>query len=94
MKLNVLLADDHALVRAGIRMLLEAMPEVNVLGEAADGAAVIAMVEQLQPNLVLMDIAMPGLNGLEAPHASPSSGPPFACWCSPCTKTNNTCARP
>jgi len=66
MKLNVLLADDHALVRAGIRMLLEAMPEVNVLGEAADGAAVIAMVEQLQPNLVLMDIAMPGLNGLEA----------------------------
>ena len=66
MKLNVLLADDHALVRAGIRMLLEAMPEVNVLGEAADGAAVVAMVEQLQPNLVLMDIAMPGLNGLEA----------------------------
>jgi len=66
MKLNILLADDHALVRAGIRMLLEAMPEVNVLGEAADGAAVIAMVEQLQPNLVLMDIAMPGLNGLEA----------------------------
>ena len=66
MKLNVLLADDHALVRAGIRMLLETMPEVTVLGEAADGAAVIAMVEELQPNLVLMDIAMPGLNGLEA----------------------------
>jgi len=66
MKLNVVLADDHALVRAGIRMLLEAMPEVTVLGEAADGAGVIDMVERLRPNLVLMDIAMPGLNGLEA----------------------------
>jgi DNA-binding NarL/FixJ family response regulator len=66
MKLKVVLADDHALVRAGIRMLLEAMPEVTVVGEAADGFAVIAMVERLQPNLVLMDIAMPSLNGLEA----------------------------
>ena len=66
MKLNVVLADDHALVRAGIRMLLEAMPEVTVLGEASDGAHAVALVEQLQPNLVLMDIAMPGLNGLEA----------------------------
>ena len=66
MKLNVVLADDHALVRAGVRMLLEAMPEVTVLGEASDGAHAVALVEQLQPNLVLMDIAMPGLNGLEA----------------------------
>jgi len=66
MKLQVLLADDHALVRAGMRMLLEAMGHVNVLGEAADGHTVLQMVEQLQPQLVLMDIAMPGLNGLEA----------------------------
>lgn len=66
MKLNVVLADDHALVRAGIRMLLESMPEVTVLGEASDGFSVVSMVEKLQPNLVLMDIAMPGLNGLDA----------------------------
>ncbi len=64
--LRVLLADDHALVRAGIRKLLESMPDVEVLGEADDGLALLALVEQLRPNLVLMDIAMPGLNGLEA----------------------------
>lgn len=66
MKLTVLLADDHALVRAGMRMLLEAMGNVTVLGEAADGHAVVRLVEELKPDLVLMDIAMPGLNGLDA----------------------------
>ncbi len=64
--IRTLLADDHTLVRAGLRMLLEAIPEIEVVGEAHDGLAVIAMAEQLNPKLVLMDIAMPGLNGLEA----------------------------
>jgi DNA-binding NarL/FixJ family response regulator len=63
---RVLLADDHTLVRAGLRKLLESMPELTVVGEAADGLALLALAEQLQPDLVLMDIAMPGLNGLEA----------------------------
>ncbi len=63
---RVLLADDHTLVRAGLRKLLESMPDVCVVGEAADGLALLALAEQLQPHLVLMDIAMPGLNGLEA----------------------------
>jgi DNA-binding NarL/FixJ family response regulator len=63
---QVLLADDHTLVRAGLRKLLEAMPNVEVIGEAADGVAILEMAELLQPQLVLMDIAMPGLNGLEA----------------------------
>lgn len=63
---RVLLADDHTLVRAGLRKLLESMPELTVVGEAAEGLALLALAEQLQPDLVLMDIAMPGLNGLEA----------------------------
>jgi DNA-binding NarL/FixJ family response regulator len=66
MKINVVLADDHALVRAGLRMLVEAMPDVVVLGEASDGYEAIALVEKHHPHMVLMDIAMPGLNGLEA----------------------------
>jgi DNA-binding NarL/FixJ family response regulator len=66
MPVTVLLADDHTLVRAGLRKLLEAMPEVQVVGEAADGSALLALAEQLRPQLVLMDIAMPGLNGLDA----------------------------
>lgn len=66
MKIKAVLADDHALVRAGLRMLLESLPDVAVMGEAADGYEAIALVEKHQPHLVLMDIAMPGLNGLEA----------------------------
>ncbi len=63
---RVLLADDHTLVRAGLRKLLESMPEVTVVGEADDGLALLVLAAQLQPDLVLMDIAMAGLNGLEA----------------------------
>lgn len=66
MRLRVLLADDHALVRAGLRKLLESLPDIEVVGEADDGLAVLALAAQLHPDLVLMDIAMPGLNGLEA----------------------------
>ena len=72
---RVVLADDHTLVRAGLRKLLESIPNIEVVGEAADGLSLLALVEQLQPELVLMDIAMPGLNGLEATarlrHTSP-----------------------
>lgn len=63
---RVLLADDHTLVRAGLRKLLESIPDVEVVGEADDGLALLALAAQLQPNLVLTDIDMPGLNGLEA----------------------------
>jgi DNA-binding NarL/FixJ family response regulator len=63
---RVLLADDHTLVRAGLRKLLESIPGVEVVGEADDGLALLELAAQLQPRLVLMDIAMPGLNGLEA----------------------------
>jgi DNA-binding NarL/FixJ family response regulator len=63
---RVLLADDHTLVRAGLRKLLESIPGMEVVGEAGDGLALLELAEKLQPQVVLMDIAMPGLNGLEA----------------------------
>lgn len=63
---RILLADDHTLVRAGLRKLVESIPDMEVVGEADDGLALLTLVEQMQPHLVLMDIAMPGLNGLEA----------------------------
>ena len=64
--IHVVLADDHTLVRAGIRALLEKLPGVKVVGEAGDGREVLNLVKAHQPDVVLMDIAMPGLNGLEA----------------------------
>jgi DNA-binding NarL/FixJ family response regulator len=62
----VVLADDHTLFRAGLRALLEKLPDVQVVAEARDGREAVLMVETHHPDLVLMDIAMPGLNGLEA----------------------------
>lgn len=64
--MRVILADDHTLVRAGIRALLEKFPVVEVVGEAGNGRAVLDLVKAHRPDVVLMDIAMPGLNGLEA----------------------------
>lgn len=63
--LRILLADDHTLVRAGIRSLLEKMPGVEVAGEAGDGLEVLALLGTLQPDILLIDIAMPGLDGLQ-----------------------------
>jgi DNA-binding NarL/FixJ family response regulator len=62
---RVLLADDHTLIRAGIRGLLEGLPGVEVAGEAGDGQEALRLAELLQPDVVLLDIGMPGLNGLE-----------------------------
>ena len=63
---RILLADDHTLVRAGIRSLLLAMPGLVVVGEAADGEEALRLALRLQPDIVLMDIAMKGMNGLQA----------------------------
>ncbi|MDX9698345.1 MAG: response regulator transcription factor [Rhodocyclaceae bacterium] len=64
--IGVLLVDDHALVRAGLRALIERFAEYRVLAEAADGREAVQLARALQPALVLIDIAMPGLNGLDA----------------------------
>jgi len=65
-KIRILLADDHTLVRSGIRSLLEDEPGLSVIGEAEDGRKAVGMACQLKPDVVIMDIAMPLLNGLEA----------------------------
>ncbi len=64
--LRVILADDHTLVRAGLRSLMEQLPGVTVVAEAKDGHEVLALVSTHHPDVVLMDITMPGMNGFEA----------------------------
>lgn len=64
--IRILLVDDHAILREGLRALLSYYPDVEVVGEAEDGLQAIEYVEKLLPDIVLMDIAMPGMNGLEA----------------------------
>ncbi len=66
MPIAIVIADDHALVREGTRRLLEAEPGLVVVAEAGDGASAVAEVERLKPDVVIMDIAMPGMNGIEA----------------------------
>ena len=65
-RITVLLAEDHTIVREGFRKMLELEDDLEVVGEAQDGRAAITMVKKLRPDVVLMDIAMPLLNGLEA----------------------------
>ena len=65
-KIRVFLADDHRIFREGIRSLLEKVPDIEVVGEADDGLEAVTSVNQLIPDVVLMDITMPGLNGLDA----------------------------
>jgi DNA-binding NarL/FixJ family response regulator len=64
--IRVLLVDDQALLRSGFRMVLEEEPDIEVVGEASDGAEAIARVQQLRPDVVLMDVRMPGTDGIEA----------------------------
>jgi DNA-binding NarL/FixJ family response regulator len=66
MTIRVLLADDQQLVRSGFRMILRAEPDIDVIGEAADGAEAVALARELDPDVVLMDIRMPGVDGVEA----------------------------
>jgi two-component system response regulator NreC len=65
-RIRLLIADDHTIVRSGVRLLLEAEPDIEVVGEAIDGFEALALAEQLQPDVILMDVGMPGMDGLEA----------------------------
>lgn len=64
--IRVLVADDQVLVRSGLRMILEPEPDIEIVGEAADGQSAIAAVSNVQPDVVLMDVRMPGIDGIEA----------------------------
>ena len=74
MRVRVLLADDQALVRGGFRLILEAREDVEVVGEAEDGAEAVELTQTLQPDVVLMDVRMPNLNGVEATRRIVESG--------------------
>lgn len=63
--IRVLLADDHAVLRAGLRLLLEAEADIEVVGEAEDGLTALQLVEELAPDLLVLDLTMPGMSGLE-----------------------------
>jgi len=64
--IRILLADDHAIVRDGIRSLLKTQPDIEVVGEASNGRDAVSMAETLRPDVVLMDLVMPGMDGIEA----------------------------
>ncbi len=66
MKIHILLADDHTILRAGLKMMLNAQPDMEVIGEAHDGRQAVNEALRLQPDIVLMDITMPDINGIEA----------------------------
>lgn len=73
-KIRILLADDHTILRAGLRALLNAEPDMEVVGEAVDGEEAIGKAQELHPDVILMDVAMPGTNGLEATRRLKSMG--------------------
>src|SRR5689334_20134276 len=66
MKITILLADDHKIMRDGLRILLEKQADMNVVAEAEDGVSAVLLTSKLSPDVVIMDIAMPGMNGIEA----------------------------
>lgn len=74
MTINVLLADDHAVIRGGLRLILEDQPDLVVVGEAADGAEAVALARRLRPDVCLVDIRMPRLDGIEVTRALAGPG--------------------
>jgi len=73
--IKILLADDHALVRQGFRMILEAQPDMEIVGQAGNGREAVELAEKLHPDVVVMDVAMPELNGTEATRRLAASTP-------------------
>ena len=74
-RIRILLADDHAVVRQGFKMILGAQPDMEIVGEAGNGREAIELADQLKPDVIVMDVAMPELNGIEATRRIGESAP-------------------
>ncbi len=75
MSIGIVIADDHGVLRAGLRALLNAEPDLNVVGEAAEGQEALRLVGELHPEIVLLDLSMPGINGIEVTRQIKSTQP-------------------
>src|SRR5207248_781983 len=76
--IRVLLADDHVIMRTGLRLLLERQPDITVVGEASDGRECVELAQAEKPDVVIMDLAMPNLNGIEAARQIVAQNPEIA----------------
>lgn len=74
--IQVLVADDHQLFRQGVRALLRSVPDIQIIGEARDGQEAVELAQQLQPDVILMDLEMPSMNGLAATQRLTAAGHP------------------
>ena len=88
--IRILLADDHTVMRNGLRLLLERQPNLKVVGEAADGREAVTLAAAEEPDVVVMDIAMPHLNGVEAARQIVANNPHRRWSSSACTATRAT----
>jgi two-component system, NarL family, response regulator NreC len=77
-KIRLLLVDDHKIVRAGLKMLFQAEPDMEIVGEASSGASALKRVAELKPDVVVMDVAMPGMSGIEATRQIKEASPETA----------------
>ncbi len=80
-RIRVVLADDHPVVLAGIRALLNADPEIELVGEATDGGEALPMIRAVAPDIAVVDVSMPGLNGLELTERVTGECRGPGCWC-------------
>ena len=88
MRLRVLLVDDHAVVREGYRRLLERTSDIDVVAEAANGETAYRLFCDTAPDVVVMDITLPGVSGVETTRRILTREPRRGCWCLACTRTS------
>ena len=91
--IRVMLVDDHAVVRAGLRAVLSQAKDISVIGEASNGREAVALVERFTPDVVIMDLSMPDMDGAAATKAIHAKNLGTRCSCSRCTPKRNICCR-